>query len=103
MVEIIYGAMIDKNAINKNIHRLINLTYKLLPIREEGEEWQKPLETIIEEFAGMDKVLIGKHELLFSLLCKLKGLTILVGDNDFFLYRRIIFECLSLMNELKYE
>lgn len=96
-----YGANIAEEAVTATLHRLINQIYKLLPIREEGVDWQKPLETITEELAGMDEVLIGKHELLFPLLCKLEGLSGLVEEDDFALYRRTIFECLSLMNELK--
>lgn len=101
MIEIKYGAMICDEAVVSTIHRLINQIYKLLPVREEGIDWQKPLETITEELAGMDEVLIGKHEILFPLLCKLEGLSTLTGENDFALYRRTIFECLGMMNELK--
>ena len=74
--------------------------YKLLPSREEGADWEKPLTTLIEEISGMDKVLIGQHDILFPLLCKLEGLFALTKENDFFLYRRTIFECLSLINDL---
>jgi hypothetical protein len=71
-----------------------------LPSREEGSDWEKPLSTIIEELAGMDRVLVGQHIILFPLLCKLEGLFVLIRPDDFFLFRRTIFECLSLINEL---
>jgi hypothetical protein len=32
----------------------------LLPMREEGSDWQKPLETLMEELKGMSKLLIGQ-------------------------------------------
>ena len=54
----------------------------------------------MEELAGMDRLFIGQHTILFSLLCKLEGLYTLVGDSDFQQYRRIIFECLSLLGDL---
>lgn len=101
IVQVKYNAEIQENAINWTIHRLINQTYKLLPIREQKRDWQKPLQTIVEELAGMDQVLMGKHQILFPLLCKLQGLLSLTNDEDFGLYRRTIFECLSLMNSLK--
>lgn len=100
-MEVKYGAFIDNQAISSNLHRLVNQIYKLLPIREEGTDWHKPLETITEELAGMDEVLIGKHEILFPLLCKLEGLSSLTDEEDFGLYRRTIFQCLSLINDLK--
>lgn len=96
-----YGAEIDKSAIDKNLNRITNQIYKLLPSREEKTDWQKPLTTIIEELAGMNRLLFDQHEVLFPLLCKLEGLFLLSEDKDFFLYRRTIFECLGLINNIK--
>ena len=88
-------------AIQKNLMRLINQIYKLLPQREEKKDWKTPLSTIIEELLGMIDLL--DQEKLFSLLCKLQGLNHLEQEEDFSLYRRIIFECLTLLNEIKGE
>lgn len=95
-----YNAEIDNNAILVNLKRITNQIYKLLPNREEGEDWQTPLQTLIEELAGMDKLLIDQHIILFPLLCKLEGLLELIAEEDFFSYRRTIFECLNLMSNL---
>ena len=78
-----YSAEIADKQIIKNLKRLTNQIYKLLPSREEGVEWQKPLGIIIEEFAGMDRLFLDRHDILFSLLCKLEGLFTLTEDNDF--------------------
>jgi len=43
-----YGVSIDKESFSINIKRIINQLYKILPMREEGKDWQKPLETLIE-------------------------------------------------------
>ena len=96
-----YNACFNNTTIEESLIRLVNLTYKLLPMREENENWQKTLETIIEELSGMDRVLIDQHDILFPLLCKLEGLFLLNEKESFPLYRRTIFECLSLINELK--
>lgn len=95
-----YGIEINDEVINKSIHRLINQTYKLLPMREEGSDWKKPLTTIMEELSGMKRLLEYKEETYFSLLCKMEGLFELTEDKDFQLYRRMIFECLGLLNLL---
>jgi hypothetical protein len=42
-----YDINIDDSAIIVNISKIINQIYKLLPTREEGSDWQKPLETLI--------------------------------------------------------
>ena len=99
-MEIKYNADINSNSIRNNLKRITNQIYKLLPNREEGSEWKAPLNTIMEELAGMDRLLIDQHEILFPLLCKLEGLFTLTGPNDFFNYRRTVFESLSLVNSL---
>jgi hypothetical protein len=96
-----YNANIKSSAANNNLKRLTNQIYKLLPMREENLDWQKPLETVIEELAGMDRLFIDQQEILFSLLCKLEGLFTLTEEKDFLLFRRIIFECLGMMSTLK--
>lgn len=95
-----YKIEIQDSAIHNNLKKITNQIYKLLPEREEGLDWETPLTTIMEELAGMDLLLIDQHEILFPLLCKLEGLLTLKNDNDFFLYRRTIFECLSLVNNI---
>lgn len=97
-----YSINIDNNVISNRLQILINQIYKLLPIRQEGEDWYKPLQTILEELAGMQRLMnCGYSEIFFPLLNKLEGLYSLVEDNDFLCYRRTIFECLGLMNELQ--
>lgn len=93
---------IDKIAIYTSIKKLTNQVYKLLPNREENIDWQTPLSTVIEELGGMGR-LLQNHEILFTLLCKLEGLYTLTEEEDFFLYRRTIFECLNLLSALKGE
>ena len=95
------GANINNEAIIENLKKLTNQIYKLLPNREENIDWQTPLNTIVEEISGMDKLLSEYHEILFPLLCKLEGLYSLTKEQDFFAYRRTIFECLNLLSSLK--
>lgn len=96
-----YEIEIDKNDIDFRLRKITNQIYKLLPTREENKDWKKLLSTIFEELSGMNSLLIHYGELFFPLLCKLEGLQILTGEDDFFEYRRIIFECLSIVGELR--
>ena len=97
-----YNIDIDNSIINKRLQNLINQTYKLLPNRQQGIDWQKPLDTIIEELAGMQRLMnCGYSDIYLPLLTKLEGLHSLVEDSDFSCYRRTIFECLGLMNDLQ--
>lgn len=92
---------IDDNIIISNLRRLLNQTYKLLPSREEKLDWESPLKTIIEEFSGMYRIL--NNNILFTLLCKLEGLFNYTKEDDFSEFRRIIFECLNLIDCLRKE
>lgn len=94
------GVSIDSTAINFNLKRIINQTYKLLPMREEGRDWQKPLQTLIEELSGMKRLIDGQDDLFFLILCKMEGLISLNRNEDMPNYRRTIFECLGLLNTL---
>lgn len=96
-----YNAELENDSIQENLKRITNQIYKLLPLREENLDWVSPLNTIIIELAGMDKLLGSQHDTLFPLLCKLEGLRILNLPEDFLMFRRTVFECLSLCDKLK--
>jgi hypothetical protein len=95
-----YNVEIQDEAIVKNIDRITNQIFKLLPSREEGNDWQTPLNNLILEIAGMAE-LLKDHFNLFPLLCKMESLLTLTEENDFMDFRKTIFECLGLMNSLK--
>lgn len=70
-----YNIEIDDKIVFYRLQNLINQIYKLLPTREEGAEWQKPLETVIEELIGMQRLMRNNYlEIFFPLLNKLEGL-----------------------------
>ena len=81
-VKIKYDIVIDSSAIIKNIDRITNQIFKLLPNREENKDWKSPLNNLIVEIGGMSS-LLEDHFNLFSLLCKLEGLKDLINKEDF--------------------
>lgn len=100
-MELKYDLNFNQEIIVNNLHRITNQIYKLLPNREEGLNWEKPLSTIIEELAGMHRLFGGQNSmLLFKLICKLEGLYTLSDTGNYFIYRSTIFECLNLIGEL---
>ena len=96
-----YTLEVSYDTLSQSLKRNINLVYKLLPMREEGNDWEKPLETIIEELVGMNRLLVDLQTELFPIICKLEGLFSLVNEEDMALYRRTIFECLTLLSKIK--
>lgn len=66
-------------------------------MREHEEDWIKQLDTVILEIVGMNEIFIEPQFL--QLLCKLEGIKI--QEMTFELYRKTVFECISLLQELK--
>ena len=95
-----YNVDIQNEAILKNIDRITNQIFKLLPSREEGNDWETPLNSLIIEVAGMAE-LLKDHCDLFPLLCKMESLLSLTKEDEFLNYRKTIFECLGLINNIK--
>lgn len=96
-----YGVDVPNELINKNITRLTNQLWKLIPMREHEEDWKKQLNTVIIEITGINELLIYKSE-GFQLLTKLEGMS-KIEDMSFDLYRKTVFECISLLQGFKNE
>ena len=90
-----------KETVDKNVMRLTNQIWKLIPMREHNEDWKKQLDTVIIEIAGLNEIFIWSPQFLQS-LSKLEGLKV-TEDIDFALYRKTVFEIISLVQEFKHE
>ena len=80
----------------KSIMRLTNQLWKLIPMKEHEEDWQKQLDTVVLEITGLNEILIFSPSLL-TLLSKLEGLKVV--EVPFTLYRKTVFESISLLQE----
>lgn len=98
----IYNTEIDNKAICENLHRIVNQIYRLLPLREEGADWQKPLYTLIIELTGLFELFPNVSEGLKA-LSKLQGIHSIGEDLEFYEYRRTIFECCSIISSIEKE
>ena len=90
-----------EEVVNKNIMRLTNQMWKLIPMREHNEDWKKQLDTVIIEIAGLNEIFIWSPQFLQS-LSKLEGLKV-TEDIDFSLYRKTVFEVINLVQDFKNE
>ena len=91
-----YNFEIDQSVLDSSKKRLINQLWKLIPMREHEEDWQKQLDGVINEITGLNKIFSTELNFL-TLLSKLEGL---YEVKDFFTYRKIVFESISLLGEL---
>ena len=66
---------------------------------EHEEDWQKQLDTVIVEIAGLNEIFLFEPQFL-QILSKLEGLKIM-EDLEFQIYRKTIFEVINLLQEFK--
>ena len=88
-----YNIEISMEDIKKNAQRLTNQLWKLIPMREHEEDWQKQLDTVLLEIVGLNEIFVGP--IFLQLISKLEGLR--VQETDFEFYRKTIFECISIL------
>lgn len=65
-------------------------------MRENNEDWQKQLDTVVLEITGINEIFMIDAVLL-QLLSKLEGLREI--ETTFELYRKTVFETISLLQE----
>ena len=70
------GIDIPHQTVVKEITRLTNQLWKLIPMRENEEDWHKQLNTVTIEIAGLNEIFNSKSQFL-ELLEKLKGLQVI--------------------------
>lgn len=89
---------IDNRVISKDIARLTNQIWKLIPMREKDEDWRKQLNTVQVEVVGLYDIFFNNELEFLQINSKISGLKI-VEDVDFDTYRRTIFELISLLQK----
>lgn len=92
-----YGIEVAEEILTANINRLTNQLWKLIPMREHEEDWLEQLNTVIVEIVGLYEVFETNQKLII-LLSKLEGLRL--TDTEFKLYRKTVFEAISLLREI---
>lgn len=92
-----YNIVFSQEEIKSEILRLTNQLWKLIPMREHEEDWIKQLDTVILDIAGKDEIFLHNSHFL-QLLSKLEGLRVM--EVEFNIYRKTIFECINIINEI---
>ena len=89
-----YNIEFKTETLKTDIKRLINQMWKLIPMRENDEDWISHLNVVIEEISGLHEI-FDELDLLI-LLSKLEGLKSSVCE-DFMIYRKTVFRCIDLL------
>lgn len=96
-----YNFMFSKDTFETDMRRLVNQVWKLIPMRENLENWEVHLDILIEEIAGLHEIFNSQVAYLI-ILSKLEGLKHPVCE-DFMLYRKTVFRCIDLLGKLTHE
>lgn len=91
-----YESCFEDSVIQTDLRRLVNQIWKLLPMREKEENWEKQLSSVLIELHGLQEMFDDQLKLLI-LLSKLEGLTY---TKDFMSYRLTVFGAISLLTEI---
>lgn len=87
---------IPKEVILSDRKRLINQLWKVLPMKENNEDWEKQLQSVINEISGLNRIFADDINFLI-LLSKLESLYLIKNFIDF---RRTIFESINILGEI---
>lgn len=91
-----YDNEFDDTLVAKDLRRLVNQIWKLLPMKENEEDWQKQLDSVLIELRGLHAMFGGELDFLI-LISQLEGLR---AADTFMLYRTMVFNAISTMTEL---
>lgn len=92
-----YNIKINDESFRNEINRLTNQVWKLIPMRENEEDWNRHLQIVILELVGL-KEIIEIDENLLALLEILEGLNTV--EIEFSIFRKLVFESISLLRKL---
>ena len=90
----------ERQTLSEIFGRITGQAFKLLPMREEDEDWVKPLNTLLVEVCGLT-LFLPDEQRVYMLASKLNGLKSDLVNEDFMLFRRTIFEVCGLADSLK--
>lgn len=93
-----YGFEVEQSVIDTTISRLTNQLWKLIPMKEQEEDWEKQLDIVILEIVGLNEI-FSSNPTFLQLLAKLEGLK--NTQIEFSAYRKIVFDSINLLQGLK--
>ena len=88
-----YDEVFVNSLVTKDLRRLINQIWKLLPMRENEEDWRQQLESVLVELRGLHKMFGDQLDFLI-LLSKLEGL---YEERSYLVYRSSVFSAISIL------
>lgn len=86
----------EENSVVNDIKRLINQVWKLIPMKENNEDWKKQINQVLIEIVGLQNLFENKIDLLI-IISKLEGLK--EYALDFKDFRALVFSIITLLSD----
>jgi len=91
-----YGINFSNSVVEQNVGRLTNQIWKLIPMRENNEDWRSQIDRDIIELLGMYEIFDFDATFL-AIVTNLEGLK--SSEVEFEIYRSKVFESITLLRE----
>lgn len=91
-----YGINFPNSVVEQNVGRLTNQIWKLIPMRENNEDWRSQIDRDIIELLGMYEIFDFDTTFL-AIVTNLEGLK--SSEVEFEIYRSKVFESITLLRE----
>lgn len=103
MIETTRGVPIDEVLLEKYMQRLVNLFFKILPIREsEDETLETYMQSLQVDLLGCSELVVAiHHDPDFLSLISILQFLIDNSKSPVAVYRREVFKAISICNKLK--
>lgn len=88
--------LFSKEIVEQDRIRLTNQLWKLIPMWENGEDWESHLDNVLTEIMGLIKIFSLNELVLISKLIGLKE----NKNINFLTYRRTIFKSIELLGRV---
>ena len=87
--------IVEKQVVANNLSRLINQVWKLIPMRENNEDWKKQIDCLLVEMRGLQALFSEDLDFLIA-ISSLEGLRS-ADDIEFVHYRSVVFSIISIL------
>ena len=87
-----------ETTVSEDLRRLINQIWKLVPMRENEENWKVQIETVLIELIGLKELFNNELDLLV-IITKLEGLK--YSETTFAQYRGTVFSIIHELGDLR--
>ena len=90
-----YGIDYPESSVSFQAQKLINQIWKLIPMRENEEDWESQVDIVLQYITGWHELFIDDKNFLLLMT----NLASLKEAEHFRIYRKLVFDSLNILNK----